>query len=526
MEQSMRFDRKSGLVRQLNAFDVFLVNTFGYALGIAITINPAFIGGFAPSANIYLVLFFGLVAAIFNGVTYGLFSAVMPKTGGDYVYITRVLTPLIGFVANCGFTLAQLFGFALNCMWAFSQALAPSLTTFGMVAGLPGFVKAGTAVSNEATSFGLAIILMTVVLGVSLLGLRVTRWIFMVAFFVALAGPVIQAYALYSTTHDQFVLVFNDFMRGSGLSTLDYATVLELGKQRGLESHQSQVFLESIRALPLGFLMFLGFTYSAYMGSEVREASRSQFIGIMGALFLGSCFFFLVLGRYYYVVGNDFNAALSAESVSSRMPAGTSMTFFAGILVTSVPINALMSIGNFLWFLLVPLVILQVCCRNIHVWAVDYLLPESVARTNRFGAPVRAAAIAWVLGVLLLTVSFVRHNYAPVGAVALASVCILLSGLAAVRYPTSRWFRQARSSAAVFRFFGIGTIVAFSWILWAAMKYPEISGSSGFTAALLWVIGVYGSAAAFFWWRRRALKRQLAKEGMSIDDIWGDFPED
>jgi hypothetical protein len=63
IDTQIRFDRKSGLVRQLSAKDVFLVNTFGYALGIALTINPVFIGSFAPSANIYAVLALGKVCA-------------------------------------------------------------------------------------------------------------------------------------------------------------------------------------------------------------------------------------------------------------------------------------------------------------------------------------------------------------------------------------------------------------------------------------------------------------------------------
>jgi amino acid transporter len=94
----------------------------------------------------------GLIAALFNGFTYGLFSAIMPKTGGDYIYISRMIGMGYGFVASFGFTLAQLYGFALNCYWAFNQAVAPAIATFGMVRHDQRLVSLAIIVGQERTS--------------------------------------------------------------------------------------------------------------------------------------------------------------------------------------------------------------------------------------------------------------------------------------------------------------------------------------------------------------------------------------
>ena len=525
------FQRKSGLVRQLNVRDVFLVNTFGYALGIALTINPVLIGGFAPSANIFIVLTGGLIAALFNGFTYGLFAAVMPKSGGDYVYVTRTLgNPIYGFVASVGFTLAQLYGFALNSYWAFAQAIAPGLATIGTIVGNPNLIHASTRIGEENVALVLALVLMILVFGAACLGLSFARKLFVVAFIFAMIGPLVQAYAFFSVDHATFVSLFDAFLKDSHLSSLNYQGIVDLGRQQGFAPHPGSSLTDSMRALPFGFLMFLGFTYSAYMGSEVKEASRSQLIGIFSALGVGALFFYLVLGRYFAVVGQDFNAALSAKGVG--LPAGTSLAFFAGIIVKSKLANVLMNIGNILWFLLVPLVILQVCSRNIQVWAVDYRLPERFSRSNRFDAPAWAAFVGLIGAVVLLFLSYAKHTYTPLAAVALSAGSILMTGVAAILHARKNDTGIGLFSRGFFAFLGCGTVIVFGLILYTAVAYPEISGGEeflkghGVLATVLFIAVVYAAAAIWFVLSRRRLKQQLSNEGLSEADIWSNLPED
>src|SRR6266704_797247 len=284
MTGSFRYDeRKSGLVRQLSAFDVFLINTFGYALGVAVTINPVFIGGFAPSSNIYLVLALGLAAALSNGFTYGLFSAMMPKTGGDYVYVTRTLGPLIGFIASVGFTIAQIYGLSLDSTCAITQALSPSLTTYGMVTGNPRLIGISSFLTDNTHALFISVGFMLLLLFVSFLGLRFTKRLFIVVFAFAMLGTVLQAYAFFSVDQGQFRSLFDNFMRSVHMNTISYADVISIGQKGGMGFDRTRMLAESFRALPLGFLMFLGFTYSVYMGSEVKEAGRSQLVGIFSA---------------------------------------------------------------------------------------------------------------------------------------------------------------------------------------------------------------------------------------------------
>jgi len=524
-----RVYRKSGLVRQLDARDVFLINTFGYALGIALTINPGLIGGFSPSANIHIVLTLGLVAALFNGFTYGLFASVMPKTGGDFIYVTTSLGRWIGFLASFGFTAAQLYGFALNSFWAFKQGLAPALATYGMVQGRAEIVRAATFVGTDRTSMYLGLGLMILLFLISLFGLGLSKQLLVVSFLAGLCGPVFQLYAFFSVDHKTFIALYNNFITSQHLTGLDYQSVIAAGRAQHLLPDAGRMLPESLKALPLGFLTFLGFTYSAYMGSEVREASKSQLKGILWALACGAGFFYFGMGRYYHVVGNDFNAAISANSLN--FPSGNSLAFFAGIILRNPAANAVMNIGNLLWFILVPFVILQVCSRNIQVWSVEYVFPRFIAGTNRYEAPAAAAFVALLAGVgFLLLAELVLHNTNPIGAVALSALSILLSGVSAIIYSgrlKARSHLEKRSllfNPRAFRFFGWGTAIVFGWVTVAAALFPAISGlttGGEWPVVVKIIIGVYGLGSMIFYGYRRILISQLKNEGLTLEEIWG-----
>src|SRR3979409_900812 len=95
------FERTAtGLRREASALDVFIYNTNNQNIGIGVTfivlLVPAlYLGG----SMIWSTIFAGLLALPMAAV-YAYFAAVMPRSGGDYVYIGRTLHPFLGFLAS------------------------------------------------------------------------------------------------------------------------------------------------------------------------------------------------------------------------------------------------------------------------------------------------------------------------------------------------------------------------------------------------------------------------------------------
>src|SRR5713226_1348939 len=91
----------TGLVRQIGAFDAFIFNAFS-TFPFAILFTMIFALGLFPSANIPLAIVISIVPALIVGVTYIVFSIAMPRSGGDYVWIGRIIHPVLGFMMNFG----------------------------------------------------------------------------------------------------------------------------------------------------------------------------------------------------------------------------------------------------------------------------------------------------------------------------------------------------------------------------------------------------------------------------------------
>ncbi|HUI86627.1 MAG TPA: hypothetical protein VLY21_05700, partial [Nitrososphaerales archaeon] len=86
----------TGLVKDLDLFDVFSYNVAGWS-GPALIATPlllsALIGGVPAEWVVFSVLL--ALPVVF---TYYVVSVTMPRTGSDYVFVSRVLHPSLGFV--------------------------------------------------------------------------------------------------------------------------------------------------------------------------------------------------------------------------------------------------------------------------------------------------------------------------------------------------------------------------------------------------------------------------------------------
>src|SRR5579862_1228750 len=103
-EERAVFVRKAtGLVRGWSVRDAFIYATFAINL---VTLGW-YIFAFAPATvangSLLWAVLVGGAYLIFQAITYAALIAVMPRAGGDYVWMSRVLGGGIGFVlAVCG----------------------------------------------------------------------------------------------------------------------------------------------------------------------------------------------------------------------------------------------------------------------------------------------------------------------------------------------------------------------------------------------------------------------------------------
>jgi APA family basic amino acid/polyamine antiporter len=522
--------RSSGLVREFGGVDVFVFNTIGYALGLVLAIIPLLMAGAVPEANVLLTVAVGTVFTIANALTYGYLAAAMPRSGGEYVFLGRVVHPGLGFTANWGFTWSQLLGMALYASFTVNFGIAISFLTLGNVLDWSGLVTAGEDVAEKWPTFLLGTAMIVLVAVILSLGPRVVRRFLNILFVPAILGSVVTLIVLLVTSKEEFVANFNSFMaeRAGGET---YSGIMASAREAGYESEPSTLS-SLILAVPIGYYIYIGFTYSSYIGGEVKEPGKTQPRIIMATLAFAAAMYLVCLWRFYEIVGQDFINSVVFLGDDSPLPVDPVLNLFAGIMTGSTILNLIMAISFFLWNFLLLFVIATVITRNLFAWSVDRVMPDAVTNVDRrFHSPWVATLIVIVASEILLVLYVFTDFFQQVSNyIVLYSIAFWVASFAAILLPYRRpeiynsapdFVRRKVGGVPVLVLFGVGNLILFSLVLYSAFKLPAFSGPTG-SDAVLFVIAIY-AAGAVVYLAARAIQRA---RGVNIDLAYREIPPD
>ena len=101
-ERSLFVRKATGLVRGWSLHDAFIYATFSINL-ITLGLYIFSFGPFIPKASLLLAVVLSGAYLCFQTIVYASLIAVMPRAGGDYIWVSRVISGGVGFVlAVCG----------------------------------------------------------------------------------------------------------------------------------------------------------------------------------------------------------------------------------------------------------------------------------------------------------------------------------------------------------------------------------------------------------------------------------------
>jgi basic amino acid/polyamine antiporter, APA family len=520
--------QSSGLVREFRPTDVFVFNTLGYALGLVLAVVPSFMAGLWPEQNVLLVVTIGTVLTISNAAMYGYLAGVMPRSGGDYVYLSRVVHPAAGFTANWGFTWSQFLGLGLYSAFTVNFGIAIAFATLGNAIGNDTLVDWSVDVSGDWPVFLIGTGILVLVLAVLSLNTRIVRNIFMIGFIPALLGTFVTLGVLFTTSKEEFVAKFNAFMaeRAEGQT---YQGLVDQASQAGFSAGDA-TFLGALLALPVGYWIYIGFTYSAYIGGEVKQASRTQPRMILATLAFAFLVYLLAFWRYYDVVGQDFTNSVVYLGDDAGLPVSPVLNFFVGIMTGSTVLNVIMGISFILWHVLLLFVIAMICTRNIFAWSFEGLAPRQLATVGeRTHAPWVAAILISAIAVILLALYvFTSFFTIVVNYIVIFSVAFWMASFAAILLPYRRrdLFEQAPEAVKrriggipVMTLLGVGNLILFTLILIASFDTPAFSGpTSG--RAIAFVVGIYVAGVVLYFIAREIQRRR----GVNLDLLYKEIP--
>jgi amino acid transporter len=440
----------TGLVREVSKWDALIMNTLGMnvALGAVFMLLQA--PGNFPGGSMLLSIVIGTVVMAFTLLwVYAEFAAAMPRSGGDYVFVSRALHPIAGWLLAWSQGMWLIFFWIGFNAWACLTFAAPvALTTIGAVTGHQGFITLSDKLVGDHTFLGITTQWWVIVVGAALtFGFaallvygaqwywRVQKWLF------AIAGlSIVLVAGLLLFRSDDIAQQWNSLVGGN--DGLSYDGVVTTATAAGFNPSHSFSLTATILMLPWVFFVVGYAQGSAQIGGEVKRASRTQYFAMVGGVLINGAVLAAVVLIYQHAVGSEWANSLSYLNNTSADQLGTpggippSINMLASVLTGSVPILLLIGLGFILWALMgTPLSTLQ-ATRYMLAWSLDRTVPHQLGEvSDRHHTPVKAILLCAVTGTAALIALVQIPEASLLGALLAQIAAFILVSVAGVVFP-------------------------------------------------------------------------------------------
>jgi basic amino acid/polyamine antiporter, APA family len=528
----------TGLVRDISVHDIFQYNTSSFAgpwTALAIIGMSPLVGGWP-----LLWLLIGTATIFPTILIYNMLAAAMPRTGGDYIYVSRILHPSLGLaiVGIEGFLMPAFFlGGVYGTGWIMSGA-SPALLVAGTVLGIPSLTSLAQAMT---VPMNIAIIgFLSVLIFGLVCALTPIRVVMKTVVFFMIIGSVLGVLSevvILFVPNSQFIQLFDSVARNSGTS---YSDVINTAKSLGWMMPEFN-FYNSLLGSTLPWGCFVWILYSTTLAGEVKNARRSLLRGNM--LTLGVWFLVItvmVLG-ILNTVGQDFQSAALFLQIfhpsSWKFPVATSITLYAALATRSAFLSALFAIGwGSMLFAGIPWCYLQIS-RMSFALSFDRVFPAWLSDVNeRFHTPLKAIILAGVMGTFVLILFILPTTQSTLlffttGIVPGCAIAWMLTSIAGVLFPyrAKGIFELSPYKGKIAGIYKISIVGAISAVLCALyigiyIAYPTYFGLGTSTMQALQFLSIQVGTIVVFFLLYFAIRAYRKSQGLDIELAFKEVP--
>jgi len=511
----------SGLTRGLSLIDVF-------GMGI-IDILPLygiwfmFMAGLALFTGANLFISLGITAITFgvaSPIMWGVLGGSMPRSGGDYVYNSRILHPSIALAASMGMILGQFYWNIYMATWI----TQPSLQMLGQFMGWPGLVNFA---ESKWGTFACAIVLYIVAFCMVGFSMRVFKAVQRPILLISLLTTAICFLPMLFTSKGAFIANWNAAAAHYG--SLNYSSfVAAAEKANGAAFPTTWNWGDTIGGFTAVFMLVIYAWCSVYVGGEVKKPSRSIMMANALGGFVTVALAFLFLFGAYHVAESKFLIAAAQTEYNGGL-AGYNFPWASGVLGISFVasgfnrvIGILLSLTWLISTIAIFGVIMTYVSRVLFAWGMDRMGPKFFADvSHRYGTPIKALLFATVICGTFTAAYILWLQNALTGLFASGLMLVtvfLVTAISAIVFPYRKRVRGIWESSP---FYGwrlarvpvitIAGVVYLSYLViliyysFFNSKTRDVTGRSIFTFVAVWVIGV----AWYFFWAWRSKKREI-----------------
>src|SRR5437773_3819684 len=457
----------TGLVKAWSTFDAFVYSFWSVNLITLGLYGMSFVYTVPDGQLLAAILVFGVLTT-FLVVTYAMLVSVMPRTGGDYAWQSRVLGGGLGFVLSITGWWFTLF------LWAPIYANILNVQFFLPLAYTLQWSGVASFFTSQTGLFVSCLIVLAFVSVVVTLGMETYARIQKICFWIGLVGLVVVCGLLLFASQSDFQNAFNrEATSLFGASGDSYQKTIDLGATAGYTPHDFGAFSFGPIFLLMPFLAFylLWPNWGATLYGEVRGAKdiRKPFWSMFAGLWVTIALVGLVMILIVKTMGWQFYNSANAAYYNYAFYGGdaTPVTtwpypvMFAGWLVDNHLFQALLIIVMGLWFFGWAGTLFLSSTRVIFAAAFDRVLPSWAANISaKRRVPYGALVLMIVPSVVISAIYAYKPDFTIVflDATAVLALTFFATVVAAIILPWRRKDLYDASPIAGYKIAGIPTI--------------------------------------------------------------------
>ena len=338
---------------------------------------------------------------------YHSFVSMMPRSGGDYVFVSRALHPLIGFVGNISFGVILMLFVAISAGTTSTAMLGPLFGYLGVVTGNTGLINLAGAMSTPTYVIPIGVILIVGLSVLAITSLRTYMKVQNVAFIITLVGVFTLILVAATTTQSTFASSFNTFVGSYVGKPGDwYSNVTSTATAAGWVEPTTPWWMAGILAYPVlavgGF-----FAYNAQMAGEIKNSRRSYLYASLGGAIVYLTLVGVSLALVYNALGSNFLSSIDYLLYNAPaqipLPALAYVNLLLGTATT--PVLAVIIIASNLFAnIYIPATFLFMS-RGLFAYAFDGILPSWFAKvSDRTHGPTNAVVAATVTALVFFAI--------------------------------------------------------------------------------------------------------------------------
>jgi len=533
MAEELAFARRaSGLVRGLSMWDAFGVGFMNQGLTPSIVVLTSLGVGVYTGGNMVIAVVISLIlAGIGMPIVWGVLGGSMPRSGGEYIYNSRIIHPVIGIAESFGNAFVWIMWIYVLAPWVADPGLA-------MVAQFTGWTALANYVATTWGAFVVATIANVVAFCFVVFGIRLFARAQKVVMAVGIGGCVVLC-AVLSLYGSGFADSWNQVAAQYG--SLDYnAFLAAVEETAGAAMPTTWNWFDSFGVMVAASWAFAYAYCMAFIAGEVKRPDKTIILANLFAVLVPGVFCLWTAIALYQIDFNFLSAAFYADNLDNGawdvagydLPWSSNYIGLAYIMQPNEVLGVIYAVSYIafgLWWVALSYLAFP---RIIFAWGMDRMGPKWFTSINpRFASPVKNHILCLILGEIGIAI-YVFWTDSPLQGLAVTGLEVVtvfgVTAIAALLFPYVKRARGVWDSSPykTWKIAGIpvvtiGALVDLVYLAILFVFFFIMPDLRDFTTtgviffACVWLAGI----AWYFFWRRRS-----RRVGVDVSITYGELP--